>query len=137
MTDEKAIEVIRQNCYVSNLLDLDETVMINTALDRAIDALKRYQWIPITEKMPDVKYEVLLSFKDGSVFTGYLAPNKEWHDSGWEHEYKFDEVNAWMEIPDAYEEDTETEEERNRRLCRENYAAQMESLGYDADGNKK
>ena len=31
----------------------------------------------------------------------------------------------------------ETDEERNRRLCRENYAAQMESLGYDADGNKK
>ena len=31
----------------------------------------------------------------------------------------------------------ETDEERNRRLCRENYAAQMESMGYDADGNKK
>lgn len=31
----------------------------------------------------------------------------------------------------------ETEEERNHRLCRENYAAQMESLGYDADGNRK
>ena len=41
MTDEKAIEVIKQNCYVSNLLDLDETVMINTALDRAVDALKK------------------------------------------------------------------------------------------------
>ena len=41
MTDEKAIEVIQQNCYVSNLLDLDETVMINTALDRAVDALKK------------------------------------------------------------------------------------------------
>ena len=47
MTDEKAIEVIRQNCYVSNLLDLDETVMINTALDRAMDALKNQtgEWI--------------------------------------------------------------------------------------------
>ena len=31
----------------------------------------------------------------------------------------------------------ETDEERNRRLCRENYAAQMKSLGYDVDGNKK
>lgn len=47
MTDEKAIEVIQQNCYVSNLLDLDETVMINTALDRAVDALKNPtgEWI--------------------------------------------------------------------------------------------
>ena len=32
---------------------------------------------------------------------------------------------------------TETDEERDRRLCRENYAAQMESLGYDVDGNQK
>ena len=31
----------------------------------------------------------------------------------------------------------ETDEERNRRLCWENYAAQMESLVYDADGNPK
>lgn len=48
MTDEKTIEVIRQNCYVSNLLDLDKTVMINTALDRAVDALKGKtgEWIP-------------------------------------------------------------------------------------------
>ena len=34
-------------------------------------------------------------------------------------------------------ESEETEEERDRRLCRENYAAQMESLGYDEDGNRK
>ena len=31
----------------------------------------------------------------------------------------------------------ETEEEKNRRLCRENYAAQMDPLGYNADGNRK
>lgn len=53
MTDEKAIEVIRQNCYVSNLLDLDETVMINTALDRAVDALKK------TSKMEMVKQVIV------------------------------------------------------------------------------
>ena len=53
MTDEKAIEVIQQNCYVSNLLDLDETVMINTALDRAVDALKK------TSKMEMVKQVIV------------------------------------------------------------------------------
>ena len=41
MTNEKAIEVIQKNCYVSNLLDLDETVMINTAMDRAVEALNK------------------------------------------------------------------------------------------------
>lgn len=29
----------------------------------------------------------------------------------------------------------ETAEEERRRLCRENYAAQLESCGYKADGN--
>lgn len=53
MTNEKAIEVIKQNCYVSNLLDLDETVMINTALDRAVDALKK------TSKMEMVKQVIV------------------------------------------------------------------------------
>ena len=110
MTDEKAIEVIKKNCYVSNLLDLDETVMINTALDRAVDALKRNQWIPVTEKMPERRQEVLLSFKDGCVITGYLASDKEWHDSGWEYSYNIDEVNAWMEIPEPYEAESEDKE---------------------------
>ena len=54
MTDEKAIEVIKSECYVSNLLDLDKTVMINTALDRAVDALKGRQsgeWMDPTSSM--------------------------------------------------------------------------------------
>lgn len=56
MTDEKAIEVIKQNCYVSNLLDLDETILINTALDKAVDALnimqKEGNWIAEEYLMP-------------------------------------------------------------------------------------
>ena len=56
MTDEKAIEVIKQNCYVSNLLDLDETIQINTALDKAVDALnimrKEGNWIAEEYLMP-------------------------------------------------------------------------------------
>ena len=56
MTDENAIEVIKQNCYVSNLLDLDETILINTALDKAVDALnimqKEGNWIAEEYLMP-------------------------------------------------------------------------------------
>ena len=33
MTREEAIEIIRENCYVFNPLDFDETTRINTALD--------------------------------------------------------------------------------------------------------
>ena len=40
MTNEEAIQIIKSECYVANLLNLDRTRMINTALDVAIEALK-------------------------------------------------------------------------------------------------
>ena len=56
MTDEKAIEVIKEKCYVANFLDLDETILINTALDKAVDALnimqKEGNWIAEEYLMP-------------------------------------------------------------------------------------
>ena len=39
MTRKEAIDVIKSKCYVFNPLDLDESTMINTALDMAIKAL--------------------------------------------------------------------------------------------------
>lgn len=46
MTDEerkRAIEVIKSECYVFNPMNFDLTVQINTALDRAIEALELIQ----------------------------------------------------------------------------------------------
>lgn len=40
MTDEKAIEVIKSECYISDLMNLDRTTMVNTALDKAVEALQ-------------------------------------------------------------------------------------------------
>lgn len=40
MTNEKAIEVIKSECYISDLMNLDRTTMVNTALDRAVEALQ-------------------------------------------------------------------------------------------------
>lgn len=47
MTDKQAIDVIKSECYVFNPLNMDRTTMINTALDRAMDALKNPtgEWI--------------------------------------------------------------------------------------------
>ena len=41
MTREKAIEVIKSECYVFNPLNLDRTTLINTALDVAIEMLEK------------------------------------------------------------------------------------------------
>lgn len=41
MTKEKAIEVIKHECYIVDLLSLDRTKLVNTALDLAIKALEQ------------------------------------------------------------------------------------------------
>ena len=41
MTREEAIDIIKSECYVFNLLDFDRSTKINTALDMAIKALEQ------------------------------------------------------------------------------------------------
>lgn len=41
MTDKEAIRIIRENCYIFNMLNFDRTILVNTALDRAIAALQK------------------------------------------------------------------------------------------------
>lgn len=41
MTNEKAIEVIRENCYEYNPFNIDRAIRVNTALDKAIKALEQ------------------------------------------------------------------------------------------------
>ena len=133
MTNEKAIEVIKAECYVFNPLDLDKTVLINQALDRAVDALKNRsdQQINVNRLL-----ELFDQYCDrcGNPYKqgGLSCRTCRFRDA----RSIVNTLKERVEIPDSYEEE-ETEEERNRRLCRENYAAQMESLGYNADGNKK
>lgn len=40
MSPEEAIKIIESECYVANLMNLDRTRMVNTALDVAVKALK-------------------------------------------------------------------------------------------------
>ena len=40
MTLEKAIEIVRENCYVFNPLNFDRNTLINSALDMVINASK-------------------------------------------------------------------------------------------------
>lgn len=39
MTPEEAINIIKTECYVNNPMDIDRTIFINTALDKAVEAL--------------------------------------------------------------------------------------------------
>ena len=41
MTNKEAIEIIKENCYIFNMLNFDRTTLVNTALDKAIEALEQ------------------------------------------------------------------------------------------------
>lgn len=40
MTLEKAIEIVKENCYIFNPLNFDRTILVNSALDTIIDTAK-------------------------------------------------------------------------------------------------
>lgn len=45
MTNKEAINIIKSECYVANLLNLDRTRIVNTALDKACEALEQIESI--------------------------------------------------------------------------------------------
>jgi hypothetical protein len=60
MTNEEAIKIIKSECYIANLLNLDRTRMVNTALDLAIKALEQQpkigHWITTRTFMHDGEF---------------------------------------------------------------------------------
>lgn len=56
MTNKEAIRIIKEECYIFNMLNLDRTTLVNTALDRAIAALEELDYIERTRK--GVKHEL-------------------------------------------------------------------------------
>lgn len=134
MTDnERAIKIIKSECYISDLLDLDRTRMVNTALDMAVKALEtppvgdweKYsdrlwkeayergkaeasvtpvsKWIPVSERMPEDDQMVLVSCK---TLKGIRSVNRAYHMNGcWHGSGSMSGVVAWMPLPEPYRED--------------------------------
>ena len=76
MTIEKAIEVLKSECYVFNPMNFDRTTLINTALDTVIETLEkrhdeehhcchRYYNAVLEDVKEDMK-ELFVDLQDGS-----------------------------------------------------------------------
>ena len=98
------------------------------------------KWNPIQEvpelKVGDEGYNGYLVYANGyyeiADYTTDRFGNLEYFHVNGEYE---PDVTHWMPLPDPPNE--VDQEERNRELCRSNYAAQLEGLGYNADGTPK
>ena len=79
-----------------------------TAVGVAIDALRQLeqQWIPVSERLPDVAQRVLLS-GHGTVMVGMLHSFGKYslEPRGISYVYPKDDIDAWMPLPTAYRED--------------------------------
>ena len=120
MTDkerQEAIRVIKSECYISNLLNLDRTIMVNTALDMAVEALQSNaeRWVPVNERLPEIANEVLVTvrYKYRKKEYVYVDLGRLYGDKkhGWvcaSDDYKIDkgreEIIAWMPLPKPYKE---------------------------------
>lgn len=85
MTNEEAISIIKSECYVMNLLNLDRTQMINQALDKAIKALEQqgHVWEIAYERG---KVEALDMTIETSEQTRWIPV--KWHIKTAEEEYE-------------------------------------------------
>lgn len=100
MRNDKAIEILKSECYVLPFLDGDRAALINTALDVAIEALKS-KWIPVSDRVPEDDRLVIVCTEWGYVYTDYyFEDNPEF----WELAH----IVAWQDLPSAYKkEDSE------------------------------
>ena len=53
MTLAEAKKIIKSECYIADLLDLDRTQTVNIALDTVLTAAEETRWIPVTERLPE------------------------------------------------------------------------------------
>ena len=116
MTLDEAKKIIKSECYIADLLNLDRTRMVNTALDTVIKVAEQTRWIPCSERLPKADEYV------GDVAKYYLVQNeygdmlvaRYTHSGYWEQIYQLkpigDEVIAWRELPQPYKaEGSDTE----------------------------
>lgn len=100
MTNKKAMEVLKSECYVLSFLDGDRAALINTALDVAIEALKD-KWIPVSDRVPEDDRLVIVCTESGQVYTDYYFDDKP-------DFWNLAHIIAWQDLPSAYKkEDSE------------------------------
>ena len=108
---EKIIEKLEEKQDIFLYEDSDYGEGKYNAFDEAIEIVKQEAkqynngWIPCSEKLPEVRQDVLVTVK----YTGFMGMHGYWIKTGhmeaendWWGDCAGGEVIAWMELPSAY-----------------------------------
>lgn len=96
MTAQEAIQELERTD------DNGSALKYMVAIGMAIEALKRTQWIPCSERLPENSRSVLIFSKNGGVAEGCYTEAKGWLQFRW---IAYVDAIAWMPLPEPYREE--------------------------------
>ena len=87
-------------------------------IKRLIEKNKDYEWIPVSERLPEEDGQYLITVKYKHVNDSYddvYAEHGEWYDGRWDMFYfahcgEVEDIIAWQPLPEPYKAESEDKE---------------------------
>ena len=92
-------------CYECQFTDTDGTCKLERFI---INAPSAHRWIPVSERLPEMFHDVLISTTLETVDRAYRSFTCWFHTGGMDcTSYENDEILAWMPLPEAWKGEEE------------------------------